>query len=111
MAGGRWAATADPVALLRQQIGPALLLAGCWKIAANLLASGAATDNGIGLEPASPSVLLRDNIGATSAVCDAAVRGGAVRFVFSSSAFAVGWSHAAAGEAAWARSGVARGRV
>ena len=66
-----------------------------------VVASGAATDNGIGLEPASPSVLLRDNVGATSAVCDAAVRGGAVRFVFSSSAFAVGWSHAAAGTQAY----------
>jgi len=44
MAGSGWTASVDPVALLRRQIGPALFLAGCWKIAANLLASGAATD-------------------------------------------------------------------
>ena len=40
-----WAATAVPVGLLRQ-IGHVLLLAGCWKIAANFLASGTAT-NGV----------------------------------------------------------------
>ena len=51
----------------------------------------------IGLEPASPSVLLRDNVAATSAVCDAAVTNGVKRVVFSSSAFAMGYSHAATG--------------
>lgn len=66
-----------------------------------VIASGAATDQGIGLEPTSPPMLLRDNVGATSAVCDAAVRGGASRVVFSSSAFAMGWSHAAAGAQAY----------
>lgn len=65
-------------------------------------ASGAAADPGIGLEPCSPAILLRDNVGATSAVCDAAIRGGASRVVFSSSAFALGFSHAAAGPQAYA---------
>ena len=55
----------------------------------------------IGLETASPAVLLRDNVASTSAVCDAAVAAGASRFVFSSSAFAMGYSHVATGAQAW----------
>ncbi|KAL1523357.1 hypothetical protein AB1Y20_018301 [Prymnesium parvum] len=55
----------------------------------------------IGLESPLPEELLRDNVASTAAVCDAAVAGGAKRFVFSSSAFALGWSHAAVGEVAY----------
>ena len=51
----------------------------------------------IGLEASPPSVLLRDNVASTAAVCDAAVAAGATRLVFSSSAFALGYTHAAAG--------------
>lgn len=51
----------------------------------------------IGLEDAHPAVLLRDNVASTAAVCDAAVHCGASRLVFSSSAFAMGYSHAALG--------------
>ena len=59
--------------------------------------SGSASTPEIGLEDTSPAVLLRDNVAATSAVCDAAVGGGATRVVFSSSAFAIGYGHAARG--------------
>ena len=70
---------------------------------AAVVASGSAVKRpGIGLEPTAPSVLLRDNVGATSAVCEAAIGGGASRVVFSSSAFAIGYSHAAAGAQAFA---------
>ena len=63
-----------------------------------VVASGSSsTSSKIGLESASPPLLLRDNVGSTSAVCDAAVRGGATRIVFSSSAFAIGYGHACAG--------------
>ena len=63
-----------------------------------VVASGSgSTPPKIGLESASPALLLRDNVGSTSAVCDAAVRGGATRFVFSSSAFAMGYGHACTG--------------
>ena len=63
-----------------------------------VVASGAASKPAIGLEPVSPPVLLRDNVAATSAVCDAAVSSGVGRVVFSSSAFAQGYSHAATGQ-------------
>ena len=56
----------------------------------------------IGLEPTPPPALLRDNVASTSAVCDAAVKAGVRRVVFSSSAFAMGYSHAASGEQAFA---------
>ena len=63
-----------------------------------VVASGSgSTSSRIGLESASPALLLRDNVGSTSAVCDAAVRGGATRFVFSSSAFAMGYGHCPTG--------------
>ena len=65
-------------------------------------AAGTAVAPLIGLEDTSPSHLLSDNLGATSAVCDAAVRGGARRVVFSSSAFAIGYSHACSGPQAFA---------
>jgi nucleoside-diphosphate-sugar epimerase len=55
----------------------------------------------IGYESATPSVLLRDNVASTAATCDAAIAAGASRFVFSSSAFAMGYSHAAIGPHAW----------
>jgi nucleoside-diphosphate-sugar epimerase len=67
-----------------------------------VVASGAAVTPRIGLEPASPAEVLADNVGSTSAVCDAAVRAGASRVVLSSSAFAIGYSHAAAGPQAYA---------
>jgi UDP-glucose 4-epimerase len=60
-------------------------------------ASGAAVPPSIGLEPTSPTVLLRDNVAATSSVCDAAIRANVQRMVFSSSAFAYGYSHAVRG--------------
>jgi nucleoside-diphosphate-sugar epimerase len=64
--------------------------------------AGSAVDKpGIGLESALPSVLLIDNVAATSAVCDAAVAAGVQRVVFSSSAFAIGYSHAAQGAQAF----------
>ena len=66
-----------------------------------VVASGAAAAPAIGLEPAPPAVLLRDNVAATSAVVDAAVAGGAARVVFSSSAFAFGYGHAASGPQAF----------
>lgn len=62
--------------------------------------AGARAADVIGLEDASPPALLRDNVGSTAAVVDAAVWAGAQRVVFSSSAFAMGWSHAGAGEQA-----------
>ena len=66
-----------------------------------VVASGAAAAPAIALEPAPPAVLLRDNVAATSAVVDAAVAGGAARVVFSSSAFAFGYGHAASGPQAF----------
>lgn len=51
----------------------------------------------IGLEACAPAAVLVDNVAMTTALCDAAVEAGARRFVFSSSAFAMGWSHAATG--------------
>ena len=67
-----------------------------------VVSSGKAMETpAIGLENASPSVLLRDNVASTSAVCDVAVAAGATRFVFSSSAFAMGFSHVAAGAQSW----------
>ena len=66
-----------------------------------VVASGDATKPPIGLETAPPAVLLRDNVASTSAVCDAAIAGGASRFVFSSSAFAMGFSHVPRGPQAW----------
>lgn len=51
----------------------------------------------IGLESASPWELLRDNVGSTLALCEASASAGVERFVFSSSAFAMGFSHRAAG--------------
>jgi UDP-glucose 4-epimerase len=62
-----------------------------------VIRSNTAVEPVIGLEPASPPVLLRDNVAATSAVCDAAILAGVTRIVFSSSAFAMGYSHAAQG--------------
>jgi nucleoside-diphosphate-sugar epimerase len=67
-----------------------------------VVASGAATPPQITLETTPPTLLLRDNVAATAAVCDAAVAAGATRFVFSSSAFAMGYSHAASGPQAYA---------
>ena len=64
-------------------------------------ASGSAAQPQIILEKAPPAVLLRDNVASTAAVCDAAVGAGAKRFVFSSSAFAMGYSHAAHGPQAF----------
>ena len=55
----------------------------------------------IGLEDASPATLLVDNVASTAATCDAAVAAGATRFVFSSSAFAMGYSHAVTGPRAY----------
>lgn len=55
----------------------------------------------IGLETASPTQLLRDNVVMTAELCDAAVEAGVRRFVFSSSAFAMGWSHATTGPMSW----------
>jgi len=66
-----------------------------------VVAAGSETPPQITLERTPPSVLLRDNVGATGAVCDAAVVAGATRFVFSSSAFAMGYSHAASGPQAY----------
>lgn len=63
--------------------------------------SGAAVPPSIGLEAIEPPVLLRDNAAATAAVCDAAIHAGVTRVVFSSSAFAMGYSHAASGEQAY----------
>jgi homoserine O-acetyltransferase len=64
-----------------------------------VVATGAATlKPPIGLEPISPAVLLRDNVASTAAVCDAAMASGSVsRVVFSSSAFAQGYTHATSG--------------
>eukprot|EP00961_Rhodomonas_salina_P110490 1486816-Rhodomonas_salina.3 len=67
-----------------------------------VVASGGAHKPIIGLEPCAPPVLLRDNVAATSAVCDAAILAGVQRVVFSSSAFAQGYSHAASGPQAYA---------
>ena len=50
-------------------------------------------DNGIGLETISPAQLLIDNVASTYNVFEAAVGSDAKRVVFSSSAFATGWSH------------------
>lgn len=58
---------------------------------------GAAAARSIGLEACPPALLLVDNVAMTAAVCDLAVAAGARRLVFSSSAFAMGWSHACAG--------------
>eukprot|EP00931_Biecheleriopsis_adriatica_P103097 TRINITY_DN77983_c0_g1_i1.p1 TRINITY_DN77983_c0_g1~~TRINITY_DN77983_c0_g1_i1.p1 ORF type:complete len:335 (+),score=50.73 TRINITY_DN77983_c0_g1_i1:57-1061(+) len=55
----------------------------------------------IGLEDTSPTSLLRDNVVMTAQMCDAAVEAGVRRFVFSSSAFAMGWSHASSGPQSW----------
>lgn len=59
-----------------------------------VVASGrSCPDFGIGLEDTSPSGLLRDNVMMTACLCEAAVAAGVRRVVFSSSAFAIGWSH------------------
>ena len=64
-------------------------------------ALGTAIAPSIGLEPCEPSQLLRDNVAATSAVCDFAVRANVRRVVFSSSAFSMGYSHAVFGPQAY----------
>lgn len=55
----------------------------------------------IGLEPASPIQLLRDNLVMTAEICDAAVEAGVRRVVFSSSALQMGWSHNSKGPQSW----------
>lgn len=64
-----------------------------------VLAAGEGSDAAerIGLEATPPSSLLMDNVTMTTLLCDAAVKAGVERFVFSSSAFAMGWSHAPRG--------------
>lgn len=60
-------------------------------------AIGAAAALSIGLEACSPATLLLDNVAMTTAVCDLAVAERVRRLVFSSTAFAMGWSHATSG--------------
>ena len=62
------------------------------------LSGASLLDPGVGLEACEPFDVLRDNVASTSAVCDAAVEANVRRFVFSSTAFTMGWCHAGRGK-------------